>query len=83
MASITINIPDQVLNRVINGFCERHGYMPLLENGEPNPQTKAQFAKSKIIEYVKRSVIEAEANTARNEAETSVRADVETNIQLS
>jgi len=83
MTQITINIPDAVAPRVINGFAKRYNYATTLEDGSANPETKTQFAKRKILEFVKRAVREAEIEQARNEAADAAGAGVDTDIQLS
>lgn len=82
MATIMINIPDNISNRVINGFCKRFNYSSTLEDGEPNPETKAQFAKRKLIEFIKQSIREVEIQDASNVAATTAGASVDTDIVL-
>jgi len=80
MASITIQIPDAVATRVIDGFCDRYHYSPTLADGTPNPETKAKFVKRRVIEFIKRAVrdaeIEAAARTATDAAGTSADTDI-------
>jgi len=83
MAIITITIPDPIANRVLNGFAKRYNYSPTLENGDPNPETKAQFAKRKVIEFIKQAVREAEIQEAANAAATAAGQTADTDIQLS
>jgi len=83
MAQITITIPDAILPRVINGFARRYNYSPILEDGSSNPETKAQFAKRKLIEFIKSAVREAEIQDATNAAATTAAASVDTDITLS
>lgn len=67
MANININIPDQTLPKVINAFTKVYEYPPFLkENGitVPNPETKAQFTKRKLIEHIKHITESHEINTA-------------------
>jgi hypothetical protein len=83
MAQITITIPDAIAPRVLNGFSSYYGYSPTLDNGDPNPETKAQFSKRKLIELIKLAVKEAEMQTAHNEAVTQVAQSVDTDVVLS
>jgi len=83
MAQITITIPPAVTNRVIDGFAKRYNYSPTLEDGSANPETKTQFAKRKLMEYIKQAVREAEIQDATNTAATSAAASVDTDIILS
>ncbi len=80
MTTITINIPDNITNRVINGFAKRYNYSATLEGGEPNPETKAQFAKRKVIEFIKQAVREAEIHEASNAAATTAGNSADTEI---
>lgn len=82
MATITITIPDAIAQRVLNGFSQRYGYQPLLENGTANPETKAQFCKRKITEIVKVAVRESEMNTAINAASKAAADAAESEIQM-
>jgi hypothetical protein len=82
MANITITIPNAIANRVIDGFCKRHGYSSILEDGSINPETKTQFCQRKIREYIKASIKEAEVETAINTAATSAGASTDTDIVL-
>lgn len=83
MAQIVINIPDPVAPRVLLGFSSRYGYQATLDNGSPNPETRAQFAKRKLMELIKQAVREAEMETARNVAATTAAASVDNDIVLS
>lgn len=82
MPTVTITIPTAIANRVIDGFCTRYNYTPILEDGTPNPETQAQFVKRKIIEYIKQAVREAEIQTATNTAATSAAESADTDILI-
>ena len=79
MAQLTINIPDQVAQNVMDAYALRFGrpeftanpgFNPNQEESEtnprviPNPETKAQFAKRMVIEQIKHVY-----NTAKLRAE--------------
>jgi hypothetical protein len=83
MTTITITIPAAITDRVINGFAKRYNYPPTLEDGTANPETKAQFAKRKVIEFIKQAVREAEIQDATNAAATQAGTSADTDIQLS
>lgn len=83
MAQITITIPDGIAPRVLQGFTNHYGYSPTLDNGDPNPETRAQFAKRKLIEIVKEAVRQQEMEAARNTAATTASTSVDTDIVLS
>jgi hypothetical protein len=75
MAQIKINIPDDKLQAIINAFCEQYQYQDKIPNLEdesgivfiPNPQTKAQFAKAKIGEYIREVYVASKANSGIDE----------------
>lgn len=85
MATITITIPAGVTNRVIDGLCKRYHYQGFLDEEKtmPNPETKAQFAKKRIISFIKSAVREAEAEDAKKAAESAVVTSVDNDIVLS
>jgi len=69
--NLTIQVPDQHAVAILNDFCEYHGYQTQVEvDGEmaDNPQTKAQFAKAKVAEFVKESLRAHRANKKAEEA---------------
>lgn len=59
MATIQIDIPNGVLTRVTSGICEKFNYQDTV-NGQPNPETKAQFSKRMVALVVKDWVTELE-----------------------
>lgn len=71
--NITLTIPDNQVARVINALCVRYGYQEMVidPNGGDiiqyiqNPQTKAQFARQSIINYLKQITSEIETEEAR------------------
>lgn len=83
MASITITIPDTIAQRTLNGFCKYYGYLSTLTDGSPNPETKMQFAKRKLIELIKNAVRNAETENASEAAIIAARNSVDIDIQLS
>jgi hypothetical protein len=74
---MTITIPDEVATRVLNKFAAYYNYTGA--QGE----TKQQFAKRKIIEFVKDAVKKQEIFEAEDAARAAAAADVDTDIQLS
>lgn len=66
MATITITIPDNMIDRVVDAVCARGRYSAFLTDGvTPNPQTKAQFAKAQVVMFLRHSTIEYEAEQAK------------------
>ena len=64
---ISINIPDEVKNEVIDAICDEYGYVAETM-GVKNLETKAQFAKRQIIEFVKNITKTYRVNKAVEEA---------------
>lgn len=62
MAKITIDIPDTALQRVIDGLCKRFNYENALFDG--SKETKAEFSKRMIIEFIRSNVIRVEKEEA-------------------
>lgn len=66
-------MPNEQATRVVNAFAKSYGYQDQIsqvdENGVmilvDNPQTKGQFAKQKVVEYIKGIVINSELEEAR------------------
>jgi len=83
---LTIEIPDSVKNRVINSVCECNAYQDTVRDAQgnevSNPQTKAQFAKQVIINYLKQCVRSSEENAASRTAVEAARAKVDSEISL-
>lgn len=53
MAQITINIPDEHVEDVLNAFAQHFDYNQNQQDGE----TKAQFAKRMLINKIKQIVV--------------------------
>lgn len=74
MATITLTIPDAIVPRVLEAFALEYSYNPETDG------TKAQFTKVKIVEFLKRTVREAEGALAIKAAKLSSDNDVATSI---
>lgn len=70
MAIIQINIPDQHVQRVLDAFAVEYSYQLYVDGG--GTMTKAEFAKSRLIQYIKDVVKGVEANAAIRAAESTV-----------
>lgn len=89
MASITLTIPDGEATRILNGFAAHHKHRtdvanPLYDPDDaestepktiPNPETKLEFTKRKIIEFVKASVRAEETRSAFEAARGAMPSD--------
>ena len=67
-AEFILTIPNSQVTRVVNGMAFTHGYKAVLDNGNPNPESKSQFAKRMLREFIKSSVVKAETVQARDSA---------------
>lgn len=79
--SIQINIDNTQLTRVINAMATSGAYQDTI-NGQPNPQTKAQFAKQMLVTYVMNTVKAVEAQTAVDSARTTALANVDSQVVI-
>jgi len=81
---LEVNIPDDKVTGVLADFVHYHGYQDkistIVDNEEvqvDNPQTKAQFAKTKVAEFIKNSVKSYRANISAEEARIAKIEEVE------
>ena len=58
MASITLTIPDSQATRILNGFAKSRNW------DKNSGETKTQFLKRKLVEYVMESISSQEGNDA-------------------
>ncbi len=61
---ITLNIDNTLLPTAVSALCWKGGYQATI-NGQPNPQTTAQFAKQQLGTYVKNAVVDYQAMQAQ------------------
>lgn len=83
MATISLTIPDAVIQRVLDALTGTYGYRVTLDDGSPNPQTKTQFAKAVVADYVKKIVRQWEAQQAGQTAFNAAANDVDLNVTIS
>lgn len=69
--NLTITVPDAHAADILNDFCVYHGYV------ENSPLTKAQFARSVIAKFVKKSIREQRSIAAAEAARAAQIAEVE------
>ena len=74
MAQITINIPDAVQPRVVDAICAQTGW--------DGSTTKAVWARTQIIKYVKSLVVAFEASSAGQAASHNQELQSEIDIDL-
>lgn len=74
MATIALTIPDNVAQRVLDAFCNTHGYQATVDDGSgnqiPNPQTQAQFVRATLTRKLRDTTIRYEAKLAEQNQET-------------
>jgi|TARA_R110002020_G_scaffold133936_1_gene298886 hypothetical protein len=61
MAVLDIVIPEDIYDRVLEGFACSQGYHEFIEDKDgtliPNPQTKADFLETTVQAYITNSVV--------------------------
>lgn len=72
-----ITVPDDKKNEILNDFVVYLGYKEILDDGKPNPQTKAEFGKTRVAEWVKNCVKSYRAIKAADEAREQKEKEVE------
>lgn len=80
MASITITVPDAEAARIENAFTQTYSYTG--QNPQGGAETKNQFIKRMIIEFVKETVKRVEGEAAGKQARTAAEADVDGDLTL-
>lgn len=72
MATLTITIPDEHVTRVLDAFAAEYGYDRYVETG--GTMTKGEFAKAKVVQYMKDVVSAAEGRAAAEAAVAGIAA---------
>lgn len=71
--------------RILDGFCLSHGYQGQIRTADnqliPNPETKIQFMKRKVGEYIKSSWKASEISLAKKAAAAAI-TDID-NVDIS
>lgn len=80
MATLSFTIPDKALATVLDAFCSKNGYLPVVldANGKPvvNPESQQQFLKRKVIEFVTAGAADAAYSAAGKIAADKARSDI-------
>jgi hypothetical protein len=71
MPTISFEMSAEHLTRLVNALCESHGYQATID-GQPNPETKAVFAKKIAANILRNIVRQWENDKARQEAVVNV-----------
>lgn len=77
MATIQIEVPDEIVPRALDAICKVYGYQATLEGGSPNPETRAAFAKRQLANWVKNAIKTVEAARAGDEARAAKAAEID------
>jgi hypothetical protein len=62
ITAVTNNFAAGDRTRIANSFASAYGYQATI-NGSPNPQTKADFAADRVVDFIK-NVVAGEENKA-------------------
>jgi len=80
LATITLTIPNDKIDRIVTAFCGEFGYQDTITNEDgttsTNPVSKNAFTKQKVVEYVKQVTRNYEANISAAQARVIVDSDV-------
>jgi len=84
---ITINIPDPISQRVIDGIAYQHSYKDQVHDPETgtdidNPETKGQYTKRMLILWAKDNVKSWEANQATDAARQTAIDSADSDITI-
>ena len=69
--AITLNIDTTLINEAVDALCTQGGYRATLPDPNnagqtiPNPQTKNQFAKQQLRDFVRNAVLEQRNRAAQ------------------
>lgn len=82
MAQVTFTIPNEIVTRVLDGIAYANGYQDEID-GQPNPESKPDFARRMIRTYMKQCVVSYEARVAGEAAADAARQAAEGEIEIS
>lgn len=83
---ICVDAPAAQRTRILDAFTTAYSYQPTMKNAQgqdiPNPQTRAQFMKAKLAEYVRESVKAYEAGQASEDARKAAATKVDAEVVI-
>lgn len=85
MASVTINFADALAPRILDAFAAIYGWTATIETDEGtinNPETKGQFAKRMVQQYVRSVVRDYEMKGALAAAKNTTEQAIANEILL-
>lgn len=62
--TISLQLSDAAAAEVVNALCAQYNYQATDGDGQPNPETPAQFARRMLIQWVKGVVLTQRRATA-------------------
>lgn len=71
MPTISFELTSGEMTRLVNAICSQHHYQDTI-NGEANPETKAQFARRTVVDFLKDKVHTYERALAIQQAEAGL-----------
>ena len=81
MAQLILNYPDEYNDRILEAVCVGYGYRPFVEgpdnNEIPNPVSREEFVKMRIVHWVKKQVVAHEDRVSRIEASNAIEAEID------
>lgn len=86
MATLTITIPNPILDRVTNGYAYQNGYQDQVPDTPTttklNPETKAAFTRRMLLRHIKQAVRQYEIRLAEGTARQTAHDQAESEINL-
>ncbi len=86
MAVISIDIPNPIATEVMRLFATANGYSPQISDGNggltANPETRAQFSKRMIVEWIRRTSMQQRKNETVNAAAKTAEDSVAVWVEL-
>jgi hypothetical protein len=85
MAQITLQYPDAQAQRIVEAFSNTYGWQAQITNPDGtttnNPETKAQFTKRQIGNFIKQTVMAWEATKAASDARDAAMQNPQVDVQ--
>lgn len=82
MAQLTFTIPDAQMARVIDALCGAYGYRTETSPGVPNPQTRPQFAREQVRNFIASAVRAWEGRQAGESASQQAMAKADQEVSV-
>lgn len=87
MATFSIELPDDQVQRVTDALCEAYGYQPQVADEETgalvdNPQSQGTFAHLVVANFIRNTVAAVEADHAAQQARDAAAAAVHDEVTI-